>query len=68
MAKDRDASEPIKKTLSLNLTLSESEDYSEKEPILMRDIPWNVPFYVPEWNPMKKSKTVKRVKPSHTIK
>ncbi len=68
MANDRYASEPVKKTLCLDLTLSESEDHSEKEPILMREIPWNVPFYVPKWNPIKKFKAEKELSPvSHAL-
>ncbi len=55
--KIREMSEPVNDLSELETQQYPQENESEGDPLLLRDIPWNVPYFMPEWQPHKKRKT-----------
>ncbi len=49
-------SEPAKDLSELEIQPLAEDNDSEGDPVLLKDIPWNVPFFIPEWSPSKKAK------------
>ncbi len=50
----REMSEPVNYLSELETHPQAEDNESEGDPVLLKDIPWNVSYFMPEWSPPKK--------------